>query len=348
MPNFARDLGEHFTRRSPTTLLAFGIVTALADSLFLYFAASREGVLHVSQGVGLLENYGLISAVLCNAIYLYLARRYYADICSMELSKAVVDEKPVERSLSALKFIIEMRVKRRRWLYQLGIYLSIVGMLAWLSNLSTHLFGDPMARWGHKVFDSTDHPLTFTASRLHNFYTWVILLPLVGHVIVYSSIQLWLAIKTAASAKALSYDLLNPDQRGGLVFVDKAAVTFNVAVALAYIQITMHIETFKMNTDHIILYVVATALLIAINRLFLGGIYAVIGTLRVEALNKVKERVYENDKMSFEILKYCYERRVSMSSIVNFAINPGAIVVSGLVKLWPVIAKSFGGAGGSG
>jgi hypothetical protein len=105
----------------------------------------------------------------------------------------------------------------------------------------------------------------------------------------------------------------------------------------------MHIETFKMNTDHIILYVVATALLIAVNRLFLGGIYATIRTLRIEALNKVKERVYEDDKMSFEILKYCYERRVSIPSIVNFAINPGAIVVSGLVKLWPVIAKTFSG-----
>ena len=78
--------------------------------------------------------------------------------------------------------------------------------------------------------------------------------------------------------------------------------------------------------------------------MFLGGIYATIKTLKLEALNKVKDNVYKDDKMSFEILKYCYERRISVSSIVNFVINPGAIVISGIVKLWPLIAKAFSGA----
>jgi hypothetical protein len=85
-------------------------------------------------------------------------------------------------------------------------------------------------------------------------------------------------------------------------------------------------------------------LLIFINRIFLGDIYATIKRLRLESLNKIKDKAYNDDKMSFEILKYCYERRVSMSSIVNFAINPGAIVVSGIVKLWPFITKVFSGA----
>jgi hypothetical protein len=135
--------------------------------------------------------------------------------------------------------------------------------------------------------------------------------------------------------------LLNPDQRGGFVFVDKAAVAFNAIVAIVYIQITLHIETFKTNPEHVIAYVVLTLVLVVINRMFLGDIYARVKRLRLEALNKVKEKVYKDDKMSFEILKYCYERRVSVASLVNFAINPGAIVVSGAVKLWPVIAKAF-------
>jgi hypothetical protein len=184
--------------------------------------------------------------------------------------------------------------------------------------------------------------LTFIASRLHNLYTWVFVMPLIGHAIVCSSLQLWRAIATAAREGALAYDLLNPDRRGGFGFVDKAAVAFNVIVALVYVQITLHIETFaQMNADHVVAYLALTLLLIGVDRMFLGGIYATIKALRLEALNKLKDKVYEDDKLSFEILKYCYERRMTASSVVNFAINPGTIVISGALKLWPLISKTF-------
>jgi len=337
MVNPARVVAEQFVRRSPMTLLVFGVVVSLADFALLYIVAAREGVLYINQGVGLLNNYGLFSTILGNAVFLYLAKKYYDGVCSIRESKAVVDIMPVGEALSTLTDMT--RAERE---YRLSLYLMIIiGALFWLVNVSYHIIGNPQVKWGHQVFDSTDHPLTFWVSRLHNLYTWLVILPLLAHVIIYSSVQLWRVIGRAARAGVLMYDLLNPDRRGGFAFVDKAAVAFNIVVAFVYLQIMLHVGTFKMNPEHIIIIVLLTLMAVLINKLFLGGIYATIKALRLEALNKVKERVYKDDQMSFEILKYCYEQRVSAASIVNFAINPGAIVVSGVIKLWPVIAKAF-------
>lgn len=319
------------------TLLAFGVVISLIDFGLLYLAADREGVLDIPQGVGLLKNYGLFSTLAGNAVFPYLAKKYYEGVCSIRESKAVVDVMPVGESLSTLTDITRLERK-----YRLSLYLLvIIGALFWLTNVSNHLIGNPQVKWGHVVFDSTDHPLTFGASRLHNLYTWLVVLPFLAHVIIYSSIQLWRAMASASRAGVLVYDLLNPDRRGGFAFVDKSAVAFNVVVALVYAQVMLHVGTFKMNPEHVIIIVLLALVAIFINRMFLGSIYSAINKLRLEALNKVKDKVYKDDKMSFEILKYCYEQRMSLTSVVNFAINPGAIVVSGVVKLWPVITKAF-------
>jgi len=338
MRNPVRDLAKQFLDRSPTALLGFGIAVSLIDSLALYGAAAKDGVLHINEGVGLLNNYGLFSTIAGNAVSFYVARKYYDSVCSIRTSKALIKSAAVEPSLSKLTTIIQLQGRYRFLLYGL----VILGAVCWLSNFGTHVFGNPEVRWGHKVFDSPDHPLSFVASRLHNLLTWLIILPFVGQVIFFSSFQLKRAMAIARSEDALNYDLLNPDQRGGFGFVDKANIVFNVIVAIIYIQITLHIETFaKLNTEHLIDYLVLTLFLIGINRMFLGGIYAIIKTLRLESLDRMKEKAYNNDKQSFEILKYCYERRISTASIVNFLINPGAILVSGIIKLWPFIAKAF-------
>jgi hypothetical protein len=225
--------------------------------------------------------------------------------------------------------------------YRVLIYLLIViGSAYWISNVGFHVIGNPEIHWGHKVFDSPDHRLTFYASRVHNVYTWLIVLPLLGHVMIYTSIQLKKLIAIAAQQHALRYDLLNPDQKGGFLFVEKAHVAFNFVIALVYLQITVHIETFeRMNAEHLIAYIFVTLLLIGINRIFLGDVYSTIKELKLDALNSVKDNVYENDKLSFEILRYCYERRINEFSIVNFAIQAGAILISGAIKLWPLISK---------
>jgi hypothetical protein len=125
----------------------------------------------------------------------------------------------------------------------------------------------------------------------------------------------------------------------------KAHAAFNVATALVYIEITLNMGAFwKRGFLDVIVYVLLTLALVGVNRGYFGNIYATIKRLRFGSLNKVKDNVFKGDKLSFEILKYYYERRISWTSIVTFILQAVAIVISGIVNLGPVIAKAFTGA----
>jgi hypothetical protein len=337
MVNPARALAKQFVRQSPTTLLGIGIALSLVDFVTFYAAAAREGVLYISQGIGLFKHYGLLSTILGNAISLYAAKKYYDGVCSIRVSMAVVDNAVVEQPLKDLTAMVELRGKYKGIMY----FLVILGTLFWASNFAIAVFGDPVAKWGY-VLDTVDHPWSFLAGRLHNIYTWIIIMPFVVHVMICSSVQLRKAMSIALDKGVLIYDLLNPDQRGGFGFVDNSLLAFNIVAALVYIEITMHIETFaRLNLEHIIDYIILTGLLVGINKMFFANMYATIKRLRLKSLNKVKDDVFKNNNLSFEILKYCYERRVSTLSIANFLVQASAIAIPGIVHIWPFTMRAF-------
>jgi hypothetical protein len=220
-------------------------------------------------------------------------------------------------------------------------FLAVIGAAFWTLNFTTHIIGDPVARWG-LVFDSQDHPWSFLVIRLHNIYTWIIIMPFVVHVMICSSIQLKRAMSRATEKGVLTYDLLNPDQRGGFGFIDNSLLAFNIVAALVYVEITLHSVTFKkLNLEHIVDYIILTALLFGINKMFFADMYATVKRLRVESLNRVKDEVFKNNNLSFEILKYCYERRVSTLTIANFLVQASAIAIPGIIQIWPSIVEAF-------
>ena len=330
MRNPIKVLAEQFVHRSPTTLLVVGIILSFIDFSVLYGAAAKEGVLHINGGIGLLDNYGIFSTILGNAIFFYVARKYYDSVCSMRASNAIVKTAPIDEALSTLRSMIRMRGNYQLWVYLIMIVCAIV----WLINVKHHVLDNPEIEWAHKVFDSTDHPFSFIATRLHGLYMALIVMPLLGHAMISTSIQLRRALATAWCEGALQYDLLNPDQRGGFRFVDHANLLSNLVAALLYIQITLHIRTFEiMNAEYVIGYVAITVLLIIINRMFFGDIYVKIKTLRLKSLNDLKKDVYNDNKLSFEILKYCYERRVSGLTILGVVIKAGAIVIPTVLRM---------------
>jgi hypothetical protein len=337
MLNPARALSEQFVRRSPTVSLSVGIVISLIDLLATYAAAVRDGVLYISGGVGLLNHPGFFSTIIGNAISLYAAKKYYDGVCSIKDSKALADDVVIEKPLKDLRDMVELRGKYRFIMY----FLAVIGAAFWTLNFTTHIIGDPVARWG-LVFDSRDHPWSFLVIRLHNIYTWIIIMPFVVHVMICSSIQLKRAMSRATEKGVLTYDLLNPDQRGGFGFIDNSLLAFNIVAALVYVEITLHSVTFqRLNLEHIVDYIILTALLFGINKMFFADMYATVKRLRVESLNRVKDEVFKNNNLSFEILKYCYERRVSTLTIANFLVQASAIAIPGIVQIWPSIVKAF-------
>ena len=328
-----RPLLKEFLLRSPTELFFWGIGVSVVDYTLLYTAAARDGVLRINGGVGLFENYAIFSTLVGNAIAFCAAKMYYDAVRSMENSGAIVRIGPIRKALSRMDGMITMQGR-----YPFVVYgLAILGALFCLANAGIHLFGNPESWWGHKVFDSKDHLFSFFASRLHNLYTWVIIMPFTVHVMTCATFQLK---SVMAKKAALKYDLLNPDQRGGFGFVERAHIAFNIVAALIYIQITMHILTFRLSVQHIIAYIGVTALLFVINRVFLGDVHTAIKRLRYIALDEVKNKVFNDDELSFEILKYCYQRSISTTRVAGFVIKAAA-VVPGFVKLWPTIRSVF-------
>jgi len=311
---------------------------ALLDFVTLYVASDKEGVLRIPQGVGFLQDYGLLSTIVGDVILIYLVRRYYDAICSARTSKAVKDPAQIDEPITRLTSMMRMDRRYRQLMY----LVVVIGTAFWMSNLGFHLFGNPETHWGHKVFDSKDHVLTFIASRVHNVYTWSLVVPFAVYGLVFCSVQLQRVFASAVHAGSLKYDLLNPDQRGGFSFVDKSQLFFNLVISMFYVQIVLHIGTFeRMNIEHYLSIAVATLLLIFGNRIFLGNIYTTINILKVEALNAIKDNVYENDKLSFEILKYCYERRINRYSLWNILTKSIAVVVSAGTKLYPLLEKAI-------
>src|ERR1044071_208860 len=101
-----RVLTNQFLRRSPMLLLIVGIAVSGLDFLLLYAAAAKESVLHLPQGVGLLDNLGLLSTVMGNAVSLYVVRKYYDYVCAIRDSDAVVNIRVIKPALSRLRVMI--------------------------------------------------------------------------------------------------------------------------------------------------------------------------------------------------------------------------------------------------
>jgi hypothetical protein len=305
--------------------------------LFLFLAATKESVLHIPGGVGLLQNLGLLSTVIGNAFSFYVVRKYYDYVCAITDSKAVANTRVIKPSLSRLRAMIRMHGRA----VFIIIVLVAIGAYFWTSNVNSH-FHDPQIRWGHRLFfDTRDHRLSFIASRFHNVITWLVIGPFVLHVMIVTTFQLRRMFTSAWRRKAFKYDLLNPDKRGGFGFVENAHIVFNVVVALIYVQVTMHIVTFeRMNPDHFVFYIFATLALVSINWIFLGDIYQKIKALRFDSLHEMKDRFFAN-KLEFEVLKYCMEQKVSAFSVETIAIKAAGFIIPLLAKLLLPIASSF-------
>jgi hypothetical protein len=319
------------------TLLVFGLSVSLLQFVTFYVAAEREGVLLIRGGVGFLSNFGLLSTLAGNAVLFYLARLYYEHIFALAESDAIKHAAPVDKGLSKMR---EMVLLHGRFVF-VAYALALIGLIFWTANVGIHVFGEVQIHWGHKVFDSTDHPFSFYLNRLNNLYTWSLVLPVCGQVMIFCTVQLVRTITVAADQDALKYDLLNPDRCGGFVSVQRAHVVLNVVIAIIYIQVALHTETFsRMNIDHILAYLAATSFLLFGNTIFLGGIRGRIGKLRRKALNEQKDRIYKNEPLSLDVLRFFYEHQKERFSLANFVTKAIAIVVPIIVKVAPSFLDS--------
>ena len=149
-----------FLQSDPVILLAAGIFASALQFVTFYAAARHEDVLFIDLGVGFLNNYGLLSTLVGNAVLPYLARRYYEDVHAFADSEAVKQVSVINLGLSKLKRMLLLDGRFRFILYGF----VFIGLVFWVENTSIHVLGDVEAHWGHKVFDWWTTRWAFTST----------------------------------------------------------------------------------------------------------------------------------------------------------------------------------------
>jgi len=219
-----RIVASGFERSPPLLLLAGGIFISALQFVTFYAAALHEAVLFIPGGVGFLNNYGLLSNLFANAFLPYLARLYYADIRSFVDSEAIKNPTVVNEGIAELERMVLLDGR-----FLMALYGAVfIGLVFWTENTSIHLFGNAEIHWGHKVFDSVNHSMEFALNRLNNLYSWMLVLPLCWHVMLFSTIQLVRMVSQSAKQNAIAYDLLNPDGSGGFICIERAQAILNI------------------------------------------------------------------------------------------------------------------------
>jgi hypothetical protein len=331
-------IANEFLQRDPLVLLFVSVAISLMAGAILYFAAKSEGVLHINGGVGFLQNYGLLATLIGNAMLPYLARTYCDQVREISRSTVTTHGTAIHKEMRVLTCMLRLEGK---YIYILYL-LFMIGAMFWISNVSFHFFGYSKAHWGN-VFDSLQHLRSFSVNRLNNVYSWIIIFPFCGYVVLLSSIQLVRAISKAAKDDSIRYDLLNPDNSGGFAAVGRAHLTFNFLLAITYLQIVLYTTTFKTtNIEHIVAYFGLTLVFIFGNSIFMADANRQIKRLRIEALNVCKERAYSGDNLQFQILKYALEIKPKIFSLIDFATKAVVIAISFAIKFGPSLLSSYG------
>ena len=301
-------------------ILASCLFISTIEFILLYSAAKIEGVVFIQEGVGFLENYGIISTLIGDAFLFYLAKKYINSIILISQNTSLYKNDIIIRKVEEYKSRVCLE-DRLQGIYYLFIF---IGLTAWIINVSFHVFGDSTQHWGGLVFDSRDHPLGFMFNRINNFYSWIFVLPTCLYVITISSIQFWEIIKEASLLRGIKYDLLNPDKFGGFSFVEKGHIFLNLSIAIIYIQIVSHIITFELlNLEHILSYIFITLAFVFGNSFYMSLLNTKIEEMRIKTLNHYKKKIYNNDALSFDIFKYyqeTYSNRSFLSS-TNTIVN---------------------------
>lgn len=332
----ARAVARIFVSREPIVWLVAASAVSVLQAVTFVLAGRAEHVLWIERGVGLFQNYGLGANLIANALLPYLARLYY-DYTMKAAATASGDK--AEDLRQEIERIANATQGKGRFVGTIHAF-AFVGLLMWISNISYHVLGLASTHWGHAVFDSPDHPTMFVLNRINNFYSWVVIAPLCAHVFLWPTILLPRLIRAAIERGATRFELLHSDRAGGFVAVENAKFVFNTALAVIYLQVTLHSGTFRLaHLDHILVFIAATVALLFGNYWVFRRVDRELAALKEKEIEIRRRRVYEDDPLSFEILRFAYGTRPP-HLLGTIALKVLPIAFSLAPKLAPILQLS--------
>lgn len=298
-------IGKLFWRANSFKFAITLVCISAASALLLIAAALVDDVIYIPGGVGLVQNYGLIFSHFAIPAVLMLVRCYCKFIASC-LMGAMRRSIEVRNLIKELKEDVQLSKRSRR--KRILIIFSYIGLCFWIRNVTLHAIGQSAKYWHSPVFDSTDHFCSFIANRLVSVLAWIFVVPFCIYVGIISTVTLLSIAKAIKSDPLITYDPLHPDHAGGFAFVADASLVFNITISIIYSHITIFVITFSgRNSEHIILYLLATVGLIFGNSLVFGKIGRVLEDKKLRSLNFLRRNNFDGSRLNFEVYRYYVE-----------------------------------------
>lgn len=322
-----------FSSSSAEKLLLFGTSVAILFGAAFVLISKIENVLVLENGVGFLENFGLIAALFSDAVLFFLIKKYL-DSCR-DISKHFGYNAHVKEASRQLTKDVQLETDRR---FALPFFITL-GLVALASNISIHIFGEVGYHWNGDVFDSLKHPYSFALNKVFSLYSWCCVLPLCSYVALVSTIQMSDAVSALKQDSGVEYDLLHPDGAGGFASIRLAITYFNLAVIVLYLQISLYTVTFgRINLPEAAAYVLATTALLLANFVVFRKTDHALEAKRLSTLSRMKDRTYGGDLVSLEILRYYLDTfsRKSLQrrlSVILLALKSLAIAIPPAIKV---------------
>ncbi|MFT3939186.1 hypothetical protein [Rhodopseudomonas sp.] len=324
-----------FVTANADRILISGVAIAAAFAAAFVLSGLTEGVLRIPGGVGFLQNYGLIAAILGDAVLFFLAKKYLE--CCQEIAKPS-SFGPVKgvRTLH-IQFLRDLRLKTPlRFILYLFV---IVGLIALVGNTSLHIRGALSNQWTEFVFDSLDHPLSFATNKAFSLYSWLLVLPFCAYISIVATRQISRITEALDRNESVKYDLLHSDNAGGFAQMRIATFYFNLGVLIIYLQIALYTLTFNhANGFQLGAYAATTGVLLFGNFAMFGRIDKMISNKERLAHDQRKNKAYQGDRLNFEILKY-YTDVFSKNSLqkrltaVTISLKSAAIAIPPILKM---------------
>lgn len=331
-------ISKYFLQIKAEYLLVINVLIAFVEFIMMYLAAKKENVLFIDGGIGFLNNYGVMSVILGDALLIYMAKKHVDLLSSINKHSKCIDVKTYLSEKNKYYSILRLETFNGLWL----VLFMFIGVGYSVSNISHHVFGTEGQHWNTIVYDSMHHHvLSFLANKICMIYSWILILPFSFYIIIESIFHLNRLLNAILKENIFKYELIHPDKNGGFSYVSRINFYCNMAISILYIQVTMHLITFAIpNSTYYLAYVTITILFLFGNTIFFGSFYKKVEELRLKSLNRYKEDINKNDRFSFEVYKFYHESFIQKTNLGN---SDTLIKLTKLVSiLIPVIIKLSG------
>jgi len=310
------------------------LVLGVVQAAFVYAGSYLDSTLYLfEEGDGFLEHYGVWAILATDPLLLiatsFAYRRFFMALENMPVREDDVCKEHFD--VLTKPFLRAVTLQNPYfWVYAL---LVIIGLLGWVNNLRQTI--DPIAVYGNDVFDAYYYQWGYYANKINLFYSWVVVYPLVGYLLVAMSVSIRFILVRSKEAELLQLTVVHPDGSYGLFNLGILNIALLVPYVLSFSVVYMLLLTHETTYASVIVALGGLSFaLVAASFLTIGPISALGRRAQEEAYEKLENqsKTYnaDDDKFSerfaFERLCYVSAKASPYSSTAQVIINSARLI----------------------